>query len=88
MSASPPGKNSWTNFPAFFPGMNFTLQNLKINEEYYRGVKEKIDKKKIKEEIKEEEEDKNENSDEDESKQNNTNIKISKSSKSSDKESN
>ena len=72
----------------FFPGMNFTLQNLKINEEYYRGVKEKIDKKKIKEEIKEEEEDKNENSDEDESKQNNTNIKISKSSKSSDKESN
>jgi len=70
----------------FFPGINFTLQNLKINEEYYRGVKEKIDKKKIKEEIKEEEEDKNENSDEDESKQNTTSIKISKRSKSSDNE--
>ena len=30
----------------FFPVMNFTLQNLKINEEYYKGVKEKYDKKK------------------------------------------
>ena len=52
----------------FFPGMNFTLQNLKINEEYYKGVKEKYDKNKVKNEIKEEEEDKNNNSDD--SKQN------------------
>ena len=54
----------------FFPGMNFTLQNLKINEEYFKGIKEKNDKKKVKEEIKEEEEDKNENSDENDSQNN------------------
>ena len=67
----------------FFPGLNFTLENLKKNEEYYRGIKEKADKKNVKEEIKEEEEDKNENSD-DES----NSIQISKRSKSSDDESN
>ena len=66
----------------FFPGMNFTLQNLKINEEYYKGIKEKNDKKKIKDEIKEEEEDKNGNSDDNDSKNN------SRRSKSSDSESN
>ena len=54
----------------FFPGMNFTLQNLKINEEYFKGIKEKNDKKNVKEEIKEEEEDKNENSDENDSQNN------------------
>ena len=46
----------------FFPGINFTLQNININEKYYRGVKEKTDKKKTNNEIIEEEEDKNENS--------------------------
>ena len=69
----------------FFPGINFTLENLKINEEYYKGIKEKNDKKKIKDEIKEEEEDKN--SDENDSKQNNSN-QTSKRSISSDSESN
>ena len=65
----------------FFPGMNFTLQNLKINEEYYKGVKEKYDKKKVKDEIKEEEEDKINNSDD--SKQNSS-VQISKISNESD----
>ena len=67
----------------FFPGLNFTIENLKKNEEYFRGIKEKADKKNVKEEIKEEEEDKNSNSD-DES----NSIQISKRSKSSDDESN
>jgi hypothetical protein len=67
----------------FFPGLNFTIENLKKNEEYFRGIKEKADKKDVKEEIKEEEEDKNSNSD-DES----NSIQISKRSKSSDDESN
>jgi hypothetical protein len=50
----------------YFPGLNFTLQNLDKNEKYYKGIKEKKDKsvkKKISNEIKEEEEDKNDNSD-------------------------
>ena len=68
----------------FFPGMNFTLQNLKINKEYYKGQKDMDEKKKINNEIKEEEEDKNENSDDD-SKQNSG--PMSKQSKSSDTES-
>ena len=72
----------------FFPGLNFTLENIKKNEEYYRGIKEKSDKKNLKEEIKEEEEDKNDNSDDDESKHNSNSIQISKRSKSSDNESN
>jgi len=46
----------------YFPGLNFTLQNIEKNEKYFKGVKEKNDKKKINNEIKEEEEDKNENS--------------------------
>ena len=65
----------------FFPGMNFTLQNLKINEEYYKGVKEKYDKKKVKDEIKEEEEDKNNNSDDSNQ---NSSVQISKISNESD----
>ena len=72
----------------FFPGLNFTLENIKKNEEYYRGIKEKSDKKNLKEEIKEEEEDKNDNSDDDESKHNSNSIQLSKRSKSSDNESN
>ena len=71
----------------FFPGMDFTLHNLKVNEEYYRGVKEKNEKKKIKEEIKEEEEDKSEDSEDSESNQDKSNQE-SKMSKSSDSESN
>ena len=47
----------------YFPGLNFTLQNIDKNEKYFKGVKEKNDKKKVSNEIKEEEEDKNENSD-------------------------
>ena len=47
----------------YFPGLNFTLQNIDKNEKYFKGVKEKNDKKKVNNEIKEEEEDKNENSD-------------------------
>ena len=67
----------------FFPGLNFTLKNLEANEKYFRGVKEKDERKKIKEEIKEEEEDKNSDNDsKDES------IHMSKVSKSSDDEDN
>ena len=70
----------------FFPGLHFTLENLKKNEEYYKLVKERNDKRKIKEEIKEvkeeEEDKKNYSDDEDESK---TSIQVSKISKSSDK---
>ena len=67
----------------FFPGLNFTLKNLEANEKYFRGVKEKDERKKIKEEIKEEEEDKNSDNDsKDES------IHMSKVSKSSDEEDN
>ena len=68
----------------FFPGLDFTLQNLKKNEEYYKGIKEKNDKKNVKDEIKEEEEDKN--SDDSESKKNNTGQNSEKS-ESSDEES-
>ena len=57
----------------FFPGINFTLQNLKVNREYFVGLKDMKEKKKIKDEIKEEDEDKNENSD-DESKDNKSQI--------------
>ena len=77
-------------FPLFslvnelFPGLKFTIENLKINEEYFKGVKEKNDKKKINDEIKEEEEDKNNS---DDSKQN-TSVQISKISNESDDESN
>ena len=68
----------------FFPGLDFTLQNLKKNEEYYKGIKEKKDKKKVKDEIKEVEEDKN--SDDSVSKKNGTG-KNSQDSISSDDES-
>ena len=40
----------------FFPGLNFTLENMGKNLAYYKGVKENENKKKIKEEIKEEDE--------------------------------
>ena len=40
----------------FFPGLNFTLENMSKNLAYYKGVKENENKKKIKEEIKEEDE--------------------------------
>ena len=40
----------------FFPGVNFTLENMSKNLAYYKGVKENENKKKIKEEIKEEDE--------------------------------
>ena len=40
----------------FFPGLNFTVDNLGKNLAYYKGVKENQSKKKIKEEIKEEDE--------------------------------
>ena len=40
----------------FFPGLNFTLENLGKNLAYYKGVKENENKKKFKEEIKEEDE--------------------------------
>ena len=40
----------------FFPGLNFTIENMTKNLAYYKGVKENEDKKKIKEEIKEEDE--------------------------------
>ena len=66
----------------FFPGLDFTLQNLKKNEEYYKGIKEKNDKKNVKDEIKEEEEDKN--SDDSESKKNNTGQNSQKSESSDD----
>ena len=66
----------------FFPGLNFTLQNLKKNEEYYKGIKEKNDKKNVKDEIKEEEEDKN--SEGSESKKNNTGQNSQKSESSDD----
>jgi hypothetical protein len=65
----------------FFPGINFTLQNLKVNREYFVGLRDMKEKKKIKDEIKEEDEDKNENSD-DESKNNKS--QISKNSNDSD----
>ena len=71
----------------FFPGLNFTLKNLDTNEKYFRGIKEKNEQKKIKEEIKEEEEDKNENSEENESKDENS-MQMSRVSKTSEDESN
>ena len=40
----------------FFPGLNFTLENMGKNLAYYKGIKENESKKKIKEEIKEEDE--------------------------------
>ena len=53
----------------YFPGMNFTLENLKKNREYYKNEienknKKKIEKEEIKEEIKEDKE--REDSDKDE----------------------
>jgi hypothetical protein len=66
----------------YFPGLNFTLKNLEANEKYFRGLKEKDERKKIKEEIKEEEEDKN--SEDNDSK--GDSMHMSKVSKSSDDE--
>ena len=40
----------------FFPGLNFSLENMSKNLAYFEGVKENENKKKIKEEIKEEDE--------------------------------
>ena len=47
---------TFTLINEFFPELDFTLKNLSNNAEYFRGMKEKNDKKKIKEEIKEEDE--------------------------------
>ena len=75
-------------FPLFsavnelFPGLKFTLENIKKNGDYFRGIKEKNDKKNINDEIKEEEEDKNNS---DNSKQNSS-VQISKISNESDDE--
>ena len=52
----------------FFPGLNFTLQNLKINGEYYKGIKEKKEKKEKYEIKEEEEEDKNDSNSSDSNK--------------------
>ena len=73
----------------FFPGLNFTTDNLKKNLAYYKGVKENESKKKIKEEIKEEDEfekDDKKNSDDGKDNSISSNDEDSSVSKSKDKE--